>query len=60
MYLRHWHPSYYSAAVTEHDARRKVIIPGESHQQRLEASFQPNTHVMAEYIGAVKCHGARV
>ena len=50
MYLFHWHPSCYSPAVIEHDARRKVIIRGESLQQRLEASFQPNTYIVAEYI----------
>ena len=39
----HWHPSCFSPAVIEHDARSKVIIRGESHLQRMEASFQLNT-----------------
>ena len=26
MYLCHWHPSWYSPAVIEYDARRRVII----------------------------------
>ena len=47
MYLCHWHPNCYSPAV----ARRRVIIRGDSHQQRLGASFQSNTYIMAEYIG---------
>ena len=31
--------------VISHDVRRRVIIQGENLQQRLEASFQPNTYI---------------
>ena len=50
MYLCYLHPGCYPPTGIYHEARRRVIIRDESLQQRLEASFQPNTFTMAEHV----------